>query len=67
VSSNDRSHGDRCTWSEVLQYLDDAGDPAVVGYSVGIGKGRDFAFSGAVDAFQFNGKTYDFEPTGVKG
>jgi hypothetical protein len=50
-----------------VQYLDDAGDPAVVGYSVGISKGRDFAFSGAVDAFQFNGKTYDFEPTGVKG
>ena len=59
-------NGARCTWSEVLQYLDDGGDPAVVGYSVGISKGRDYAFSGAVDAFQFNGKTYDFEPTGVQ-
>ncbi len=30
-----------------------------------VSKGRDFAFSGAVDALMFGGKTYDFEAAGV--
>jgi hypothetical protein len=30
-----------------------------------ISKGRDYAFSGAVDALQINNKVYDFEPFGV--
>ena len=34
--------------------------------SVQIGKGRDFAFAGAVDGLQLNNDLYDFEPFGVK-
>lgn len=33
--------------------------------SVEITKGRDYAFSGAVDDLQINNKVYDFEPLGV--
>ena len=32
---------------------------------VQIGKGRDFAFAGAVDGLQLNNTFYDFEPFGV--
>ena len=34
-------------------------------YTVQISKGRDWAFSGAVDALQINNAVYDFEPFGV--
>jgi hypothetical protein len=34
-------------------------------FTVQITKGRDFAFSGAVDALVLGGTTYDFEPLGV--
>ena len=34
--------------------------------SVAVSKGRDYAFSGAVDALVWNDTTYDFEPTGVE-
>ena len=33
--------------------------------TVGVTKGRDFAFSGAVDALRLNDKVFDFEPLGV--
>jgi hypothetical protein len=59
-------NGSRCTWTEVLAYLNDGGDDAVIDAGVSISKGRDYAFSGAVDKLQFGGKTYDFEPDGVK-
>ena len=39
-------------------------EPALIG-TVGITKGTDFAFSGAVDALQINDTVYDFEPNGV--
>ena len=54
----------RCTWKEIVDYLGDGDDDAKV-ISAGISKGRDYAFSGAVDLLQFGGKTYDFEPQGV--
>ena len=57
-------NGARCTWTEVLAYLNDGGDGAKV-LSASVSKGRDFAFSGAVDALKFGGKTYDFEAGGV--
>jgi hypothetical protein len=57
-------NGARCTWTEMLDYLNDAGDDAKV-LTATISKGRDFAFSGAVDALKFGGKTYDFETGGV--
>jgi len=58
-------NGTRCDWNEILAYLNDGGKDATV-ISAGISKGRDYAFSGAVDLLKFGGKTYDFEPDGVK-
>ena len=43
----------------------EAAAPDATIYSVEINKGRDFAFSGAVDDLQLNGTVYDFEPSGV--
>ena len=57
-------NGTRCTLAEVQALLNDGGEAATV-YSIAIGKGRDFAFSGAVDALVINNKTFDFEPLGV--
>jgi len=53
-----------CTFTELMTALNDGGDPALIG-TVGISKGSDFAFSGAVDALQINDTIYDFEPNGV--
>lgn len=57
-------NGARCTWTEMLDYLNDGDDDAKV-LTATISKGRDYAFSGAVDALKFGGKTYDFESAGV--
>jgi hypothetical protein len=54
----------KCTFAEVLDRLDDGGDSPVI-FTVQITKGRDNAFSGAVDAVQINDTVYDFEPNGV--
>jgi hypothetical protein len=58
-------NGARCTWTELRTALDDGGEPPTI-YTVGFSKGRDFAFSGAVDALNVNGQVFDFEPFGVK-
>jgi hypothetical protein len=58
-------NGAMCTWTELQAYLNDGGDDAVVTYSLAINKGRDYAFSGAVDDLVFNNTTYNFEPSGV--
>ena len=49
-----------CTLEEVQAAL-----PEATLYTVAISKGRDYAFSGAVDALQIGSTTYDFEPFGV--
>jgi hypothetical protein len=49
-----------CTLAEVKEALPDA-----TLFTVAITKGRDYAFSGAVDALQIGSTTYDFEPFGV--
>ena len=54
-------NGAMCTWTEIKELLKDA----KVTYSVQVTKGRDYAFSGAVDALVINDSTYDFEPMGV--
>jgi hypothetical protein len=54
----------KCTFSQVLDRLDDGGDAPVI-LTVQITKGRDHPFSGAVDALQINDTVYDFEPNGV--
>jgi hypothetical protein len=49
-----------CTLDEIK-----AQAPNATLYSTQISKGRDYAFSGAVDALQINDTVYDFEPNGV--
>ena len=49
-----------CTLEQVKAAMPDA-----TLYTVQVGKGRDYAFSGAIDALQINSTTYDFEPFGV--
>ena len=56
--------GPRCTFTQLQDYLDDGAPDATI-LTVEITKGRDFAFSGAVDDLQINNTVYDFEPTGV--
>ena len=43
----------------------EAAVPSATIISVGIGKGRDNAFQGAVDWLKLNSTTYDFEENGV--
>jgi hypothetical protein len=57
-------NGARCTFAEIQTYLNDGGDDATI-YTVQITKGKDFAFSGAVDKLVINDTMYDFEPLGV--
>jgi hypothetical protein len=51
-----------CTFSTLKSRLPDA----VITLSVGVAKGRDNAFAGAVDGVQINDRLYDFEPNGVR-
>jgi len=54
-----------CTWDELLTNLDDGdGIPPSI-FTVQFSKGRDFAYSGAVDALTLNTDVYDFEPFGT--
>jgi hypothetical protein len=53
-----------CTWDEVQAYLDASGDPATI-LSVMVGKGRDHAWSGAIDGLRVNDTVFDFERDGV--
>lgn len=55
--------GSPCTWTQ----LTGAYENAEVWFSAGISKGRDNAFSGAVDWVVFDGIQYDFEPGGQQG
>ncbi|MGQ0845966.1 MAG: hypothetical protein ACT4QF_17725 [Sporichthyaceae bacterium] len=52
---------DQCTLDEAVAAL---GENAAV-YSVGVSKGRDLEFHGAVDALTIGTKVYDFEARGV--
>ncbi len=45
--------------------LNDWGDTPLF-YTVAVGKGRDNAWVGAVDALRINDRIYDFETEGVK-
>ncbi len=49
-----------CSLAEV-----EAAAPEATVHTVEITKGRDYAFTGAVDALVLNATTYDFEPFGV--
>lgn len=57
-------NGARCTLAEAMAVLDAAnGAPKFI--SVGIGKGRDFEFHGAVKSFTLNDDTFTFGANGV--
>ncbi|SPL91895.1 unnamed protein product [[Actinomadura] parvosata subsp. kistnae] len=51
-----------CTFSELKEALPNA----VITFSLGINKGRDTPFVGAVDGVQVNNRIFDFEPQGVR-
>ena len=55
------SLGAPCTFAAAMDAL---GDNATI-YSVGVSKGRDLEFHGAVDKLVVGDKTYDFEARGV--
>ncbi|WP_243059072.1 hypothetical protein [Nocardioides sp. SR21] len=57
--------GAYCTFAEIMDALDDGGDAATL-LTVQVTKGRDYAFSGAVDKLRINNEQFDFEPFGVK-
>ena len=57
-------NGPRCTLPSPGATSRRRGAHATI-FTAQIGKGRDFAFSGAVDALRINNIVYDFEPTGV--
>jgi hypothetical protein len=57
-------NGARCTFAQLLDFLDDGAPEATI-FTAQITKGRDFAFSGAVDNLIINDQVYDFEPFGV--
>ena len=57
-------NGTLCTFADVQAYLA-ANAPNAEILTVQITKGRDFAFSGAVDALRLNNDVFDFEPFGV--
>jgi hypothetical protein len=53
-----------CSFGQVQTALA-AGTGATI-LSVGVTKGRDFAWQGAIDALRINNQVFDFEETGVK-
>jgi hypothetical protein len=57
-------NGSRCTFEAMMEYLEDGGSAATI-LSVGITKGRDYEFHGAVDGLRINDDVYDFEEHGV--
>ena len=63
-SATDCESSDDCDLDDIQAALDDADNPATI-YSVAVGKGRDNAWSGAVDGLTINDTVYDFEPEGV--
>ena len=56
-------NGARCTFAELQDHLDDGGEPPTI-LTVAVGKGRDFAWSGAVDGLRVNDTVFDFEERG---
>ncbi len=58
-------NGARCTFAQLMDYLDDGDDNAPTILSVAVGKGRDYFWSGAVDGLRINDTVFDFEERGV--
>jgi hypothetical protein len=66
-----RLDGAHCTFADLKVYLDEVAigpldtQEAVITYSGAFSKGRDLAWSGAVDRLRVNNWLFDFEPFGV--
>jgi hypothetical protein len=56
--------GGLCTFAQIKAALDDGGDVATI-LTAAVGKGRDFAWQGAVDGLTINDDVFDFEESGV--
>jgi hypothetical protein len=56
--------GAYCTWAAIQTALDDGGTAATI-LTAQVTKGRDYAFSGAVDGLRINNELFNFEPGGV--
>ncbi|MEP6940049.1 MAG: hypothetical protein ABI846_09815 [Rudaea sp.] len=65
TSANCGINGPRCTFAQVKALLTTTPYNAIM-FSVGISKGRDFAWHGEVDSLRINNTTYDFEFGGVR-
>jgi hypothetical protein len=52
-----------CTFSQLRAQL---GPNAHISFGLGITKGRDNEFTGAVDGIELDGTVYDIEPEGVR-
>jgi Collagen triple helix repeat (20 copies) len=57
-------NGPRCTFAQIQTFLA-TGSGATI-YNVQISKGRDYAWTGAVDGLRINNQVFDFEPFGVR-
>jgi hypothetical protein len=57
-------NGARCSFEQLMDYLDDGGEPPRI-LSVAVGKGRDYAWAGAVDGLRVGDTVIDFEERGV--
>ena len=53
-----------CSFAQMQTALGDGGDPATI-LTVGVTKGRDFAWQGAIDGLRINAQVFDFEANGV--
>jgi hypothetical protein len=53
-----------CSFADIQTRLNDGGEAATI-MTVGITKGRDHAWQGAVDGLRINGTVFDFEEHGV--
>jgi hypothetical protein len=58
--------GGLCTFDEIKAELADGGEEATIS-TAAIGKGKDYAWQGAVDGLRINDTVFDFEETGVVG
>ncbi len=63
TAANCGLNGPECTFAEVKAFLA-SGTGATV-FTAAVGKGRDFAFEGAVDGLEVNDDTVNFEPNSV--
>jgi hypothetical protein len=64
TAANCGLNGPRCTFAQIKAFLATGAGAKIL--SVGVSKGRDFAWQGAIDGLRINGTIYDFEPLGVK-